>query len=79
MKPIQTLILSSNPNQKNKIILKKDYELSSTYHVFIDTEHEAEVVRFANGWTVRPRVNSLLTKEDCELILETVKSQENNS
>jgi hypothetical protein len=78
MKPQPIMIIATFGNQEKQIILQKEHEFSGIYHVIIDDELEAQVLKTPKGkWEVVPHTKSWLTDENCDLILKTVLNLEN--
>lgn len=74
-KPI--IVSATIANKQRLITMFKDFPLSTTYHVLIDKEHEAEAIRNSNGWKVFPREGSWLKGENCDEIIQAILNIEN--
>lgn len=74
-KPI--ILIATLGNKEKQIMLQKEHEFSSIYHVVIDNQLEAQVLRTPKGgWEVVPHTKSRLANNDCDVILQAVLNSE---
>lgn len=76
-----TILLATIDSKQKQIQVYNDYEFSETYHVVIDNDHVAEVLRIpkTRDWQVVLREGGKLPDKTQDEILETVLNLENTN